>query len=71
MSARTGWWYSSDDRIGFCWKAVIGYDWKAANGGTALRDTLYVYLGSGILRVEGGEAAAVYGELRAKGAKAL
>lgn len=71
MSARKDWWYSADDRIGFNWKAVVGYDWHPANGSTALNDSIYVYTSGGILRIGGGDAAAVYEQLKAKGAKSL
>lgn len=71
MSKRADWWYSPDERTGFSWRDVVGYDWHPANGGTALSDYIYVYLGSGILRISGANATAVHAELITRKAKSL
>lgn len=68
--AKTGWWFSRDELIGFNWGAVIGYDFKAVGKTGYETATLYVYLGSGILRVNGTEAEALVEELKGR-AKAL
>ena len=67
MSKRSDWWYSADERIGFCWKAVTGFHWVGGQNG--FPDTIYVYNGGGILRIHGEDAGKVYEELRAKEAK--
>ena len=68
MSKRTDWWYSGDGHTGFCWASVVGYDWHAAG---QFPEYIYVYLGSGILRVHGAEAAAVYAEFQERKGKRL
>lgn len=55
---KTNWWYSLDEKRGFCWDEVIGYDYKEPSneGG---KPALYLYLKAGIYHLVAEEAKAI------------
>lgn len=62
-SRRTRWWYSADEKRGFAWASVVGYDYRQGGSAGFTQSVLYVYLGGGIVLLNGKEADAVYPEL--------
>jgi len=61
---RPRWWYSADERRGFCWAEVVGYDYKQSGSSGFTASALYVYLKSAIFHLVGSEADTVYAELK-------
>lgn len=55
---RTDWWFSADEKRGFCLAAVTAYDYKA--GSENAKPTLYLYVQGGICHFSGPEAETVY-----------
>lgn len=60
------WWFSRDERKGFNWASVCGYDYHAQNGASALQATIYVYVESGIVRVTGDEAVTLFDQMKGR-----
>jgi hypothetical protein len=52
--------------MGFCWNALVGWDWRPANEGSSIKDTLYVYTAGCIIRIYGEQATKVYAEIMAR-----
>lgn len=61
---RPKWWYSADEKRGFAWVSVVGYDYRSADQSGLGKATLYVYLTGALLSLHGGEADTVYQELK-------
>ncbi len=58
LMKRTDWWFSADEKRGFCLGAVTAYDYKAAS--ESAKPTIYLYVQGGIYHLSGPEADAVY-----------
>lgn len=67
MSKKTDWWYSTDERRGFCFGAVKGFDYEQPQQiGGGLGATLYLYLDGGLMHLTGNEADTVYQLVKGK-----
>ncbi len=58
LMKRTDWWFSADEKRGFCLAAVTAYDYKAAS--ESAKPTIYLYVQGGIFHASGPEADAIY-----------
>lgn len=67
-----GWWFSSDEKRGFSWSAVVGHDYKAGGVGGFATSALYLYLGGALVHLTGTEADEVFKLIptKVKGGKA-
>ena len=63
-SRKPRWWYSRDERRGFCWAEMTAYDFRAGGVGSHLTSTLYLYVKGGIVHLNGAEADEVYAEIK-------
>jgi hypothetical protein len=64
----TNWWFSPDNRRGFNWDEVVGYDYR--QGGKSIgfaQSQLYIYLKSAILTLHALEADAVFAQIKDRG----
>lgn len=61
---RPRWWYSADEKRGFCWASVVGHDYRSSSGGEHGKSTLYLYLNGALMHLTGNEADSVYAELK-------
>ena len=62
-SRRARWWYSADEKRGFAWASVVGWDYRRAGSAGFDKSVLYVYLQSALLHLHGTEADSVYAEV--------
>lgn len=60
---RARWWYSADEKRGFAWASVVGYDYRQGGSAGFVSSVLYVYLSGGIAILNGKEADTVHPEL--------
>lgn len=61
---RPRWWFSKNERIGFCWSNVTAHDFRPNTGGEHGKATLYLYVQGGILHLIGNDAEEVFKELQ-------
>lgn len=60
---RARWWYSADEKRGFAWASVVGYDYRKGGQAGFTTSVLYLYLSSALLHLHGAEADSVYAEV--------